>query len=339
MTTIDVEALLAPISSEAPTGENLEYDAAFAEMERAAEPKPEQQFGKTLVPGESSDWRTVRARAVELFARTKDLRAGSYLARAALHTDGIAGFAAGLAVIEGLLDRFWDGLHPALDEDGALMRANALLVLTDHEATLSALKATPLVETRTLGRFSLRDAERAQSGESGDGVPTLATIDAAFFDADAERLSATEHALADAMAKVARTSGIFRERAPECATDLQPLAAALRAMHALVADRLARRGLRGDASDGASSSESVVVAGADRGQGGGVGEIRSREDVVRVLDLICAYYDRHEPSSPVPILLRRAKRLVTKNFLEILRDLTPDGVSQAENLRGPDGND
>ena len=55
---------------------------------------------------------------------------------------------------------------------------------------------------------------------------------------------------------------------------------------------------------------------------------------MRVLDKACDYFERHEPSSPVPLLLRRAKRLVSKDFMEILRDLAPDGVSQAENIGG-----
>ena len=64
------------------------------------------------------------------------------------------------------------------------------------------------------------------------------------------------------------------------------------------------------------------------------GEINSREDVVRVLDMACDYFKRHEPSSPVPLLLQRAKSLVAKDFMEILRDLTPAGVSQAEQIGG-----
>jgi type VI secretion system protein ImpA len=66
------------------------------------------------------------------------------------------------------------------------------------------------------------------------------------------------------------------------------------------------------------------------------GAISSREDVLRVLDRVCAYFAQHEPSSPVPLLLKRAKRLVSKDFLEILRDLAPDGVAQAEAIRGPE---
>jgi type VI secretion system protein ImpA len=52
------------------------------------------------------------------------------------------------------------------------------------------------------------------------------------------------------------------------------------------------------------------------------------------LDKICDYYERYEPSSPLPMLLKRAKRLATKSFLDILEDLTPDGVSQARIIGG-----
>jgi type VI secretion system protein ImpA len=64
------------------------------------------------------------------------------------------------------------------------------------------------------------------------------------------------------------------------------------------------------------------------------GDVRSREDVVRLLDKICAYYARAEPSSPIPLLLQRSKRLVSANFLDIVRDIAPDGLTQVENLSG-----
>ena len=64
------------------------------------------------------------------------------------------------------------------------------------------------------------------------------------------------------------------------------------------------------------------------------GEIRSREDVVRALDKICSYYERHEPSSPLPLLLQRCKRLATMSFIEIVREMVPDGLSQVEVIAG-----
>ncbi|MCR3811683.1 hypothetical protein K3Z95_26440, partial [Pseudomonas aeruginosa] len=38
----------------------------------------------------------------------------------------------------------------------------------------------------------------------------------------------------------------------------------------------------------------------------------------------------------VPVLLKRAKTLVTADFAEIVRNLIPDGISQFETLRGPE---
>jgi type VI secretion system protein ImpA len=77
--------------------------------------------------------------------------------------------------------------------------------------------------------------------------------------------------------------------------------------------------------------------GAPRAAGGAArqsGEIESREDVIRVLDKCCDYYKRYEPSSPIPLLLQRAKRLVSKDFLELVQDLAPGGVSEVKSIGG-----
>jgi type VI secretion system protein ImpA len=58
--------------------------------------------------------------------------------------------------------------------------------------------------------------------------------------------------------------------------------------------------------------------------------------VIKALDKICQYYDRHEPSSPLPLLLKRAKRLASKNFLEIVQDLSPEALAQIQALGGVD---
>src|SRR5499433_337414 len=64
------------------------------------------------------------------------------------------------------------------------------------------------------------------------------------------------------------------------------------------------------------------------------GEISSREEAAHVLDLVCAYLERHEPSNPAPLFIRRAQRLMTKNFVDIVRDLLPDSLSSIEKLAG-----
>jgi type VI secretion system protein ImpA len=64
------------------------------------------------------------------------------------------------------------------------------------------------------------------------------------------------------------------------------------------------------------------------------GEIGSRADVVRQLERVCGWYARHEPASPVPLLLQRAIGLVDKNFTELLRELAPDGLGQLAQVSG-----
>jgi type VI secretion system protein ImpA len=66
----------------------------------------------------------------------------------------------------------------------------------------------------------------------------------------------------------------------------------------------------------------------------GVGSIRSRDDAVRALEAVAAFFRKNEPSSPVPLVVERAKRLVAKDFLEVLADMAPDGLDEAKRIGG-----
>ena len=78
---------------------------------------------------------------------------------------------------------------------------------------------------------------------------------------------------------------------------------------------------------------------ADRGRQGvggvvAVGAIRSRQDAIRALDAAAEFFRRNEPSSPVPMFVERAKRLVAKDFLEVLADIAPEALPQARAAGG-----
>ena len=89
--------------------------------------------------------------------------------------------------------------------------------------------------------------------------------------------------------------------------------------------------------DSGESEEASAQRGGAAPEGtAGAGVIRTREDVVRALDRICAYFESQEPSSPVPLLLRRARRLVSKDFMEILADIAPKGAEEAKLIGGLD---
>ena len=117
MSNIDVAQLLEIVSDESPAGENLEYDPDFGALELAAQRKPEQRMGDEVIAAVEPDWEEVRNLAVALFSRTKDLRAAVYLTNAVIHLDGFSGLAEGLRLTNGLIEDYWGGLFPELDED------------------------------------------------------------------------------------------------------------------------------------------------------------------------------------------------------------------------------
>jgi type VI secretion system protein ImpA len=87
----------------------------------------------------------------------------------------------------------------------------------------------------------------------------------------------------------------------------------------------------GGVDDGAGGQEDPFATGLARSTeaGGLSGEIRNRDDVIRALDRICAYYERNEPGSPVPFALRRAKEWISLDFMAILEDIAPGSLQEA----------
>jgi type VI secretion system protein ImpA len=333
MASFDTSSLLEPVSGGPPSGPDLAYDADFRVMEQAARGKPESQFA----PAEEPNWKQCRESALAVLKRSRDLRAAVLLAQALGHTQGFEGFADGLQVVHGLLDQWWDDLHPKLDPaegNDPTMRVNAIAALASRETTFQLLRELPLVEARGVGRFGLREIEWAEGKTppaAGADVPAAGTIEAAFKAADLDAVQATVQALRRArdLAKQIGTALSARVGAANSA-ELEPLHRVLGDATKAVEDRLARR-------SGGDVVLGPLVDGPTGGGNGGpqtVGEVRTREDVVRLLDLACSYFERHEPSSPIPLLLKRAKRLTSMGFLEIMRDLAPGGVSEVQKIAG-----
>lgn len=56
--------------------------------------------------------------------------------------------------------------------------------------------------------------------------------------------------------------------------------------------------------------------------------IGSRAAVVETLDAVIDFYQTREPSSPIPVLVRRIRRLVPLDFVALLQDIAPKALAE-----------
>lgn len=330
------EGLLEPITPEKPCGDNLEDTELLASFDsyrlfgqsRPLDAPAEPDEKRVPKPADSPEWSEIRDKSSEALRKSKDLRLLAHLGAALLRTDGVPAFAAMLNVASQWLEVFWSQVYPLVDED-AILRRNALNCFADPMAIVDRLRRIPLVSSRQHGTFSMRDIDIATGqlppGE-GEAPADENQINAAFDAMPLEQLTLVHDSLAIAVASVRKIDATMREAAGSEATpSFDPLTAQLAKLNQFVRTRLAAR----TAVDGAGAE-----AGADSPGAPLSGVVKSRQDAVRALDAVAAFYRQAEPSSPIPLLLERAKRLVSKDFLEVLADIAPDALVTARAAGG-----
>ncbi len=332
---ISADELSQPISEDQPCGEDLEYDAAFQAMETALQSQDAQEMGDSTKEAQGPDWQAVGANALDLLGRTRDLRVFVNLAMAGLHTDGLPAFHQALVALNNCMDQLWETVHPQLDPDDdndPMMRMNVLQNLDDYANVRMGLKRCPLVELKGFGAFSLHDIELATGArEAGEGeeVTDLAIIQGAFVDSDRDQLTLVSEAAAGALAEFARMSELWSERTGGYEQPgIDNVIASLREISRTLVEYAPAGTVAGTEEEAAAEGESGSAAPA------APGTINSPADVILALDRICDYYAKTEPSSPIPFILRRAQRLVSKSFYEILQDIAPDGITQFDTITG-----
>ncbi len=334
---MDLDALLAERESNPPSGENLEYEDIFLVMEIAARPVEERQAGDEILEAEDPDFADVAQKALAVMERSHDLRAGVVLAGAQLFTRGLAGFSEGLAYVRGCLEQHWETCHPELDaedDDDPTMRINALRALGATDPVLRGLRAAPLTESRAFGGVTLRDIQISlgqvapRDGES----PKFdsASVAAAFQDTPEDTLAETLAAAQSALEHLQAIEGVFAERTPGQGPHLTE---AIRLLQQIIRQVGAVAGVAASSDEDEAEGAAPADASASAARGA-PGQILSHADVRAALDAIAAYYQKNEPSSPVPILLGRAKRLVGADFMSIVNELAPQSVDNVRLIGG-----
>ena len=329
-----IDAWLTPTGDEAhPCGPDMEYENEFLDLASAAAGKPETQFA----PGEPPNWRDVREKAADLLGKSRDLRAAILWARAVTHLQGFAGFSSGLRLLHGLMAAFPEHLHPLPDPDDGdtYARSNALAALPTSDGWLGDLRQCALCNVRGLGDLRFRAIEVAlnpsvaREAESVLGRDQIGQMlaSAASQDPDLPARLQTARERLEGFGRL-----LTEQLGAAGAPDLRPLSALVKAAQGLLPASV-------DATEPSSDApgDASVDAGQSSSQGAAAGlsgRVRSREEASLAIDMICDYLERAEPSNPAQLLLRRARRMLNNNFLQLVKELAPDALNEVARVMG-----
>jgi type VI secretion system protein ImpA len=338
----NAQDLVQPVTAEEPCGKNLEDTDTLSSIDAY------QIFGQTtLEPVDDGDgaparkesrksdrppdWEQIRDEALAALRTSKDLRLLAHLSAASLRLEGIPAFVETLSVASSWLQSYWTQVYPLVDED-AIFRQNALNCFADPVAVLDGLRRAPLVAHPQHGRFSARDLDIVAgqvAASNGETAPDGSQVDAAFAATPIEELRSLQSTIDGALTAITTIDGAMRDAAgSELAPNFDGLSTQLKKMAAALRTQMASHpdGAGVEAGEpGAQESGSPVMP---------VGAIKSRQDAIRALEAAAEFFRRNEPSSPIPMFLERAKRLVAKDFLEVLADIAPDALPQAKAAGG-----
>jgi type VI secretion system ImpA/VasJ family protein len=134
---LPLEDLVAPIAPDAPTGADLRgVSDDIDEIIKAGRADADLSEGDWVSKDRRvADWSKVIALSVDVLSKkSKDLVVAVRLSEALVVRHGMAGLYEGLWVIRQLIERYWDGLYPALEDGDVEYRTQPFVWFNDKVA-------------------------------------------------------------------------------------------------------------------------------------------------------------------------------------------------------------
>jgi type VI secretion system protein ImpA len=336
---IDLESLLSPIAGPVPCGTDPRSDTSptslYQTVKDARYSAADAERGLERGFGEESDatkaeetakrsWPLVVANGTSLIASAaKDVEVAAWMTEALLRLHGFPGLRDGLLLIEGLVERFWDGVFPLPDEDGLETRLAPIAGLSGGETEgrlIQPLKLVPLTEGDDSNPIAYWQYENAATGiTTADFAKALQRSSPQFV-----------HDLAD--------------DAQNCLDTVYRLDAALEARCAAEAPSFSRLretlsgildGLRShapalaniDPGPAANGPEPTATANAEPQHLADApieGAVLDRQGAFRHLEELAAFFRRTEPHSPIAYAIENLVRRGRMTFPELIEELIVD---------------
>lgn len=300
---------LQPLSAAEPCGPSLEYDAEYAVLLSRMSPRGDAQYGQFVGTPEMPNWAEIERDCRRLLLRTRDINLLVWLCRARTRLAQAAGLAQSLALLADVLQDWPDAVHPQLVVEGErdpAVRANALAALADPEGLLGDVREI-VVAANAARHLTVREVERAWT------VPR--PVDASSPESVAQQLAELHReAQGDATAAVRLLAEASQSAqwigdwaANHLGHDAPPLQALLRLLKPFDPVKAVTEAAGADAAGEAARG---LVPARLAGNA-------TREDIRSSIRTAREWFEDHEPSSPVAVLLRQAERMVGKRFAEV----------------------
>ncbi|WP_439890894.1 ImpA family type VI secretion system protein [Ralstonia sp. 25C] len=341
---------LTPVSDAAPCGPDLEYDHDFVVLFANAAPRQDVQYGAFVGAPDPVSWGEVERDCRRLMMRTKDVRVAVLYTRCRTRLAGAAGLAEGTGILAAWLETFADNVHPQPDIDGersaALeMRMNALQALADPEGLLADVREIVLTKS-TATRLQVRDVERAFAHPRPADALAPDSVAQQLHDLRTHQPTVMA-GFDEAVANLAAIGEWCPRHLGAYQPDLSPLTRLLGRLGAPAqvtvsepVDASTEPGPETDElleNDAATMPEPVNAAAVAVPESATVQSGSAPADRQAALALIRTartWFEAHEPSSPIPVLLRRAEQFVGKRYAEIVRAVPAELLAEWEQADG-----
>lgn len=355
---LDIDQLTQPVAGDAPQGSDPRADRSAASLysiikdarnsARAAERA--NLFDADSGADIAALWRPVLQQSPKLLEeKAKDLEIACWYLEALVRKEGFAGLRDGFALIDALVEKFWDGLFPEPDEDGIETKVAPLTGLNGDsgEGTLPApLRNIPItasgagnfdsfsfghyqqaLDTDKIADNSARDERAARLGFTTADIRQA--VQASSNDFYVNLLEDLDLALASYKQLHERLRSQVGGDAPPSSTIQSLLEEIQRSVRFLTKEKLAHL----QAQDTAAEDSPAPVAGAAAvsasASGVSAGPIASREDALRRLAEVAHFFRATEPHTPLAGGIERLVRWGRMSVAELMVELLPDSTSRA----------
>ena len=326
--------LLNPIEGPNPSGANLRYDPVYDKIKEARREESQPPPGMTEQDRKIADnAQVIRVTTELLTSKTKDLQLAAWLTEALLKQRGFGGLKDGLAVCNGLVEKFWDTVYPEI-EDGDAESRGAPLGFVGVKLDIP-LKLVPVVEK---AKYTLLDyqqsrdvgyEDQAKSDEAKkkrgalvkEGKLAPEVFDKVFEETPKKFYAQAEKDLDGCLENLTRLKKTCDEKFGNEGPTFGPLQSVLEASrHQIHAFLQKKREKEPDpvepvaAADAPAGTEGEAAAGAGPFRTGvlisveGSSEPADRVEAIKKVAEAAAYLRRREPKSPASYLMLRGLR-------------------------------